>query len=559
MKIYNSGTVEGFIYGSYTSGVRTYIENSGIVIGDIWASSLGLGASTIINRGEVRSSVFGGMDDDTIILVGGSRVGGTVDAFDGNDTLILDNMGAQDSSLWGGPDGKYYNFENLSFTGADNRLTGTWQISDVPVTVYDGALTLQKSASIHAASLDVQKGGAASLLGSAEFVGAVTVSGSLASWGGLSAGPLLVNHGGSTVFYGSTTFGGAAKVNGNLVNRGDLSASGLYIGGTGSARLYGKSAVSGRVANAGSLLVGGDLNAGHVESSGELRVNGVLASPEVIITQSGELFGSGRIKADVTNSGAVNPGNSAGTLTIEGDYTHNRTAVMITEAAADGQTDLLYVTGRASINGGTLRVALEKALYADNTSWTVLRADGGLFGDFARMEGLENSAVLDFKTFTTANSLMVRLSRRDYADFAANPNDAQIAHALDRLLFSSTGELKEMLMSMDWNMSAAQIRRALDELSPEMYTAFLPASFQLGRVFDRAVALRMEQLDLKGPAGKNAAGNALLAAGRAGLVLPPMKKPKRAGPSGAAAWGTGPTEIPPGIIWAGTRRQAARF
>ena len=536
-EIHNSGTVYQDIVGTFGSHGRVYIENTGTVYGDIWSTALGDGDSVIINRGTVLGGIGGGYGDDVIMLVGGSSVGYIVDGFEGNDTLVLNNMGIQDGSLWGVPDGPgvYYDFENLSFTGADNRLTGTWQLDGVPVTVYDGYLTLNSGASLYASSLDVQSGGTASLLGTVSLSGALTVAGSLDSSGLLSAGSLLVSSGGSAVFGGMASIGGLADIRGNLNTGKTFLAERLSVAGSGVAELYGTNTVSAKVNNAGSLLVGGNLSAGRVESSGMLRVNGVLTSPDVFITSSGELYGSGRIKGDVSNSGTISPGNSAGLLTIEGNYTHNGTAVFLTEAEADGGTDLLYVTNRAFINGGTLNVSLERALYADRTSWTVLRADGGVSGNFAQLAGLEDSAVLSFDTVSTANAVMVELRRKDYAEFAANPNDTRVARALDRLLFSATGELDEMLSAVDWDMSAAEIRRALDELSPEMYASFEPASFELGRVFDLAMGLRMEQLDLGGAASRDSAGTYLLASNQAGLSLPAGGENEK----GWAFWGRG--------------------
>ncbi len=539
--IKNTDTVHGDIIGTFMGSGKVHIENTGTVHGDIWSSAMGLGDSVIINKGAVYGGIGGGYGDDTIILVGGSQVGYIVAAFEGNDTLVLDNMGVQDGRLWEGPDGVglYYDFENLHFTGADNRLTGTWALGKVPVRVYDGSLVLQKSASLYAASLAVASTGTALFLGTVDLSGALTVAGSLDSSGLLSAGSLLVFSGGSAVFSGTASIDGLADIGGNLNTSRTFNAARLSVASSGVAELYGMNTVYGKVSNAGSLLVGKNLSAGSVESSGLLRVNGVLESPEVRITPSGELYGSGRIKGDVINDGTLNPGNSAGLLTIEGDYTHNQTAVLVTEAEADGDTDLLHVTGRAAINGGALRVSLEKALYADKTRWTVLQADGGLSGNFDRMEGLENSAVLSFDTVATANALMVELNRKDYADFAANPNDAQVARALDSVLPHASGQMRKMLMDMDWDMSAAQIRRALDELSPEMYAAFEPAAFELGLAFDRAMALRLEQLDMHGPLGRNAdgaaAGTALLAANQAGLPLPAAESEQK----GWAFWGRG--------------------
>ena len=166
VEIYNSGTVHGYIFGNFLDNGKVFIENTGTVMLDIYGTTLSLSDSVIVNKGTVLGSIYGGFGTDIVTLVGGCSVGGVVDGFFGHDTLILDNMGLQHGSLWGS---KYIDFENLSFTGADNRLAGSWQLGDVPLAVYGGYLTLLSGASLYAASLDVQTGGTASLLGQGLF------------------------------------------------------------------------------------------------------------------------------------------------------------------------------------------------------------------------------------------------------------------------------------------------------------------------------------------------------------------------------------------------------
>ncbi len=53
---------------------------------------------------------------------------------------------------------------------------------------------------------------------------------------------------------------------------------------------------------------------------------------------------------NVTNSGILAPGNSIGTTTIVGNYTHAAGATYTVEANAAGQSDKLIVTGTATLN-----------------------------------------------------------------------------------------------------------------------------------------------------------------------------------------------------------------
>ena len=81
---------------------------------------------------------------------------------------------------------------------------------------------------------------------------------------------------------------------------------------------------------------------------------------------SGTISGTGTITGNVSNSGAtVRPGNSPGTLTIDGNYTHGPDATLVIEIAPapgsgpdDFVFDLLDITGNATLTGGTLEVVL---------------------------------------------------------------------------------------------------------------------------------------------------------------------------------------------------------
>ena len=64
-------------------------------------------------------------------------------------------------------------------------------------------------------------------------------------------------------------------------------------------------------------------------------------------------FGGTEVNGNVVNSGIVSPGASIGTLTVNGNYTQNRSGSLSIEVAgrSPGQYDLLVVNGRASLAG----------------------------------------------------------------------------------------------------------------------------------------------------------------------------------------------------------------
>ena len=71
------------------------------------------------------------------------------------------------------------------------------------------------------------------------------------------------------------------------------------------------------------------------------------------VTNAGFFQGTGVVNGNVINSGTVSPGNSPGTLTVNGNYTQNADGTLRIEVAgrSPGQFDLLTVSGHASLAG----------------------------------------------------------------------------------------------------------------------------------------------------------------------------------------------------------------
>ncbi len=108
------------------------------------------------------------------------------------------------------------------------------------------------------------------------------------------------------------------------------------------------------VADAGRLInrAAGDW----VQTGGSVTANGeVQVVSNVYLLQGGTLGGSGIVDSNVTNSGGVVvPGNSPGTLTIQGTYTQQTGGAMTVEiggTVAGTEHDQLAVTGAVSLAG----------------------------------------------------------------------------------------------------------------------------------------------------------------------------------------------------------------
>ncbi|HYY27383.1 MAG TPA: autotransporter-associated beta strand repeat-containing protein [Chthoniobacterales bacterium] len=223
-----------------------------------------------------------------------------------------------------------------------------------------------------------------------------TISGSngvaIASSGGSSKlssagtinGNVSLGNGANTV----QLFSGS-RISGSL-NLGTSSASNLILDGS-SDQTYSQ-AVTGATTNAGSLTKQGSgnwlidvaMNAPVSTNilAGALTVNGSLNSPLITVQSGGMLKGSGVIIGNVVNVGTLAPGNSPGTLTINGNFTQGPAGVYNVQIVSAQNYSRLVVNGSANLDG-TLRLTLASGFRpAPGESFTVLTAAKGINGSF---------------------------------------------------------------------------------------------------------------------------------------------------------------------------------
>jgi hypothetical protein len=125
-------------------------------------------------------------------------------------------------------------------------------------------------------------------------------------------------------------------------------------------------------------LAGGKLDAQFVNIEG-----GVLAGEGEVFVGTGPFFGQVRNLA-----GRVEPGDPIGELTIDGDFSQQDSgtlAIDLSGATQITQYDHLQVE-RFAFLSGTLQVNLLSFAPADNTSFTILTATDGVFGEFDNLQ-----------------------------------------------------------------------------------------------------------------------------------------------------------------------------
>ncbi|WP_458723918.1 autotransporter serine peptidase EprS [Pseudomonas brenneri] len=250
-------------------------------------------------------------------------------------------------------------------------------------------------------------------------------------------------------------------------------AVGMARDAAASQRIYQGSLIK---SGAGSLVLSGDstYRGPTTVNAGVLKVDGSLVS-QVTVNKGGTLGGAGRVGALLANSGAtVAPGNSIGTLNVAGDVRFEAGSIYAVELS-DSSSDRIVAGGQATLNGGTVTLALENSptlLSQPQTQsligrqYTILQAAGGVTGSFG--EVLPNYLFLGGNLDYAANGVQLAIARNDasFASVAATRNQRAVAAAAEQL--GAGNPVYESVLSAD---STVVARQAFQQLSGEIYPA----------------------------------------------------------------------------------------
>ena len=141
--------------------------------------------------------------------------------------------------------------------------------------------------------------------------------------------------------------------------------------------------------------------------AGTLTMNGSIVG-NVAVGAAGTLGGNGTIGGSVVNAGTLAPGNSIGLLTVNGSYAQLAGSTYQVQVNNAGQGDRINVGGAAAIQGGTVQVLAAAGSYANSTTYTIVRATGGVSGTYAGVSS--NFAFLTPTLSYDANDVFLTLA-----------------------------------------------------------------------------------------------------------------------------------------------------
>ncbi|WP_419913875.1 autotransporter outer membrane beta-barrel domain-containing protein [Hoeflea sp.] len=134
------------------------------------------------------------------------------------------------------------------------------------------------------------------------------------------------------------------------------------------------------------------------------------ATTASFVANGGVLTGNATLGGLTINNGAtLAPGVGLGTMNVTGNVAFYNGAIFAVDLRPDGTADLLDVTGTVTIaSGGTVFNAVLDPLVipADPTTWTLIRAGGGVTGQFAAVT--DNLPDIDLQAVYSPNSVQLK-------------------------------------------------------------------------------------------------------------------------------------------------------
>jgi autotransporter-associated beta strand protein len=307
--------------------------------------------------------------------------------------------------------------------------------------------------------------GMLTLAGNHTYTGGTYVSGGTLKLTGTMVGSLAINSGATF----DTTGGYSVAPGATLANAGTFTSL----------------AGAGPLLNRGYLLNTGTFQS-DLTNSGTAVNNGTIAGN---VDNTGSLSGTGTINGTFSNAGLVSPGNSIGTLNVAGSYIQAAGSGYMVETNAQGQSDLIAVTGApgtATIAAGSnvfVAPSSTSGPYAPRTTYAILSTTGGLTGTYSSVTSVASALPFLLPSLSyDANNAYLTLQVGGFAAQAQTPNQAAIGAALDAGAIGATGDFATVLGAFS-TLNAQQGVAAMNSISGQNYSAFSSSGIATAQIF----------------------------------------------------------------------------
>jgi len=285
----------------------------------------------------------------------------------------------------------------------------------------------------------------------------------------VTSGNFDVNSGTATIF------------GGNIITPGDFTK-------TGSGDLIANSTFG--VGGAANIVGGG------------LYVNSVFTVAQgLTVFQNALLGGTGVINGNVFNNGTVAPGNSVGTLTINGNYAQSSSGTFQLEIASPGSFDRLLVSGNAAL-AGTLQVLNLGKNLKYGQQYAFLQA-GSISGEFDTIS-MPNPSRFRGRFLAEGGTGTLLVAPTSYTLVAETPNQQRVAKALDSYIPARNNDREAVGIALDLQ-SEEQYPASFDQIAPTFHESVANISIEQAFAQTQMLNQRLSSVRL-GAAGFQAIG-----------------------------------------------------
>ncbi|WGD32252.1 autotransporter domain-containing protein [Ancylobacter sp. WKF20] len=470
-----SGNVFGasapiLINGATLATTASFLLSEPIQLQGTAAFSPAAGTSLILSAELSGSSALTKLGGGTLILAGvNAGYAGPVTLAAG--TLELSGIGGLPGATSWTLNGGSLDVSQRGSGTSLQMVSGTGAQSDINVGSTDVTLVQPANASYAGTfsgtgSLTKTGAGALVLTGDSPFTGTTTIA----------EGTLQLGDGGT-----SGWLAGAIVNNGTLaINRSDSVAISNTITGPGALLLQGGGTVTFASGYSGSVSAVGS----SIQLSGTNLANASLA-----LESGSVLYGNGAVGTlTVLASGIVAPGNSPGTLTVNGPVLFSGASVYRVDATPTGGHDLITATGTVTLSAGSaVQVVAAPGSYAANTTYTILTTTDAVNGTFGSVSS--NYAFLSPTLSYDAQNVYLTLTYTgtQFASLAQTANHASVAGTVQGLGFGN--EVFDTLLLLP----ASAVPGALDALSGDAYASVGTVIQQQSIYVREAVGERLRQ------------------------------------------------------------------
>ena len=228
-------------------------------------------------------------------------------------------------------------------------------------------------------------------------------------------------------------------------------------------------------------------------NGGLLSVNGTLASA-VQVNAGGTLGGNGQVgNLTARSGGRVAPGNSIGTLQVNGDVVFEPGSTYAVELSPTA-SDRIVATGSATVAGANMTLTLDETPLALNAApgqsllgrqFNVLQAANGVNGQFGAVTA--NYAFLGGRLDYSATGIALNIERTAaFNSVAQTPNQRAVATAAEQL-GAGNALYENLLLAAD----GASARNSFQQMSGEIYPAVGTVLINDSRYLRDAVSERL--------------------------------------------------------------------